>query len=362
VSAKKSPEQVRADQEAAEYATWVAVADIPYGDAIAFRPGLRGFVMPRERPPCLTSPTRRPTSSSRPATCCGRRSARRCPRTPSSVRVHRRLAGRLDPARQDHRRRRSTTTPPCRRSSRGGLLPAGVPHHEARRAGQSFNLMNFTATNLSRALNGAVTTVTGTTTTTMTQVDGPNPVNEVPCMIGYGVAGLHGPLDRLRQCRNSGNISVQLAKAPNTANIAWTAMLEKPAGAQPYSWFTAGTAAHEPPSTTSARSSPTPRSSRRSSTRSSRRRWPTTRRPTRPGDGCRAAAGRGVRRRGRPRRFRKVSRQNRAKVEDWLKVFRDWTAEEAERPTGQPTDSSDGPEAPRRPPSRSPSPRLRRSR
>jgi hypothetical protein len=39
VSAKKSPEQVRADQEAAEYATWVAVADIPYGDAIAFRPG-----------------------------------------------------------------------------------------------------------------------------------------------------------------------------------------------------------------------------------------------------------------------------------------------------------------------------------
>ena len=42
-------------------------------------------------------------------------------------------------------------------------------------------------------------------------------------------------------------------------------------------------------------------------------------------------------------RFRKLSRQNRAKVEDWLRVFRDWTADEAERPTGQPTDSSDGP-------------------
>ena len=41
-------------------------------------------------------------------------------------------------------------------------------------------------------------------------------------------------------------------------------------------------------------------------------------------------------------RFRKVSRLKRAKVEDWLAVFRDWTAEATERPTGQPTDSSDG--------------------
>lgn len=43
-------------------------------------------------------------------------------------------------------------------------------------------------------------------------------------------------------------------------------------------------------------------------------------------------------------RFRKVSRANRAKLDDWLKVFRDWTAEEAERPTGQPSDSSTGQE------------------
>lgn len=42
-------------------------------------------------------------------------------------------------------------------------------------------------------------------------------------------------------------------------------------------------------------------------------------------------------------RFRKLSRQHRAKQDDWLRVFRDWTAEEAERPTGQPTDSSAGP-------------------
>jgi dihydroneopterin aldolase len=105
----------------------------------------------------------------------------------------------------------------------------------------SFNLMNFTATNLARALNGAVTTVTGTTTTTLTQVDAPNPVNEVQCQIGY--ESLDGTVRWVgRQCRNSGNISVQLAKAPATADIAWAAMLEKPSGAQPYSWWTAGTA------------------------------------------------------------------------------------------------------------------------
>ena len=108
-----------------------------------------------------------------------------------------------------------------------------------REAQVSFNLMNFTATNLSRALNGAVTTVTGTTTTTMTQVDGPNPVAEVPCMIGY--ESLDSTVRWVGyQCRNSGNISVALAKAPSTATIAWMANLEKPASSQPYSWFTAG--------------------------------------------------------------------------------------------------------------------------
>ena len=41
-------------------------------------------------------------------------------------------------------------------------------------------------------------------------------------------------------------------------------------------------------------------------------------------------------------RFRKVSRSNRAQVKDWLAVYRDWTAEVTERPTGEPTDSLDG--------------------
>jgi hypothetical protein len=105
----------------------------------------------------------------------------------------------------------------------------------------SFTLMNFTATNLSRALNGAVTTVTGTTTTTLTRVDAPNPTNEVPCMIGW--QSLDNTVRFVaRQVRNAGNLSIQMAKAPSTADIAWTANLEKPIATQPYSWWTAGTA------------------------------------------------------------------------------------------------------------------------
>lgn len=104
----------------------------------------------------------------------------------------------------------------------------------------TFNLLNFTATNLSRALNGAVTTVTGTTTTTMTQVDAPNPQNEVPCMIGY--ESLDATVRWVaRQARNGGNMTAQFAKAPNMAQIAWTGNCTLPASGAVYSWFTAGT-------------------------------------------------------------------------------------------------------------------------
>ncbi|MGZ4617178.1 MAG: phage tail tube protein [Frankiaceae bacterium] len=111
-----------------------------------------------------------------------------------------------------------------------------------KRVGQvSFSLLSNTATNLARALNGATTTVTGTTTTTLTQVDSPNPVNEVPCMIGW--ESLDSTVRYIaRQVRNAGNLSMQMAKAPNAAQIPWTGNLEKPASAQPYSFFYAGTA------------------------------------------------------------------------------------------------------------------------
>lgn len=41
-------------------------------------------------------------------------------------------------------------------------------------------------------------------------------------------------------------------------------------------------------------------------------------------------------------RWRKVSRQNNAELVDWMVVYRDWTAEVTERPTGLLTDSSAG--------------------
>ena len=34
-----SPEELRAEEEAGEYSTWVAVAPIPYGNTLAFQPG-----------------------------------------------------------------------------------------------------------------------------------------------------------------------------------------------------------------------------------------------------------------------------------------------------------------------------------
>ena len=43
-------------------------------------------------------------------------------------------------------------------------------------------------------------------------------------------------------------------------------------------------------------------------------------------------------------RFRQVSRRNKAKADDYLVVFRDRLALDAERPTGAPSDSSSGPE------------------
>jgi hypothetical protein len=105
----------------------------------------------------------------------------------------------------------------------------------------TFMLKNFSATNLQRALNGAVSTVTGTTTTTMTKLDPPQPGQEVRCMIGW--ESVDSTVRWIgRQAINSGNIDVAMAKAPANANIPFTLNLEKPSSAQPFSWWTAGVA------------------------------------------------------------------------------------------------------------------------
>jgi hypothetical protein len=105
----------------------------------------------------------------------------------------------------------------------------------------TFMLKNFSATNLQRALNGAVSTVTGSGATTITKLDPPQPGQEVRCMIGWESTD-----STVRfigyQAINSGNIDIAMAKAPANANIPFTLNLEKPSSAQPFSWWTAGVA------------------------------------------------------------------------------------------------------------------------
>lgn len=105
----------------------------------------------------------------------------------------------------------------------------------------TFALKNFTATNLQRALNGATATVTGTTTTTLTQLDPPEVGQEVRCMLGWESVASDVRFIGY-QCINSGDISVALQKAPANANIPFTLNLEKPSATQEYTWWTAGTA------------------------------------------------------------------------------------------------------------------------
>lgn len=111
----------------------------------------------------------------------------------------------------------------------------------ARASTISTMLKSFTATNLSRAMNGATTVVTGTTTTTMTKIDPPSPGAEIRCMIG--LESLDSTVRAIGyQCINSGDIALVMAKAPANANIPFTFNLEKPAATQPFSYWTAGVA------------------------------------------------------------------------------------------------------------------------
>jgi hypothetical protein len=105
----------------------------------------------------------------------------------------------------------------------------------------TFMLKSFTATNLQRALNGATTTVTGATTTTMTKLDPPQPGSETRCMIGF--ESLDSTFRFIAyQVINSGSIDLTFDKAPSNTSIPWNAMLEKPTSTQPFSIWTAGVA------------------------------------------------------------------------------------------------------------------------
>ena len=106
-----------------------------------------------------------------------------------------------------------------------------------------FALMHFTATNLALALNGATKTVTGSAGTTVTQVSPLEPGQEVRYMWGWESVNKDVRLIAY-QGINSGDLSVNLKKAPAAATFGCTINLEKPlSGTQkPFDWFFAGTA------------------------------------------------------------------------------------------------------------------------
>jgi hypothetical protein len=111
----------------------------------------------------------------------------------------------------------------------------------ARTGTLSFQLLSVTATNLSRAFNGATTAVTGAGATTITKIDPPAIGTEVRAMIGF--ESLDSTFRFIAyQVFNSGDIKLSFNKAPATTSIPWTGMLEKPASTQPWSMWTAGVA------------------------------------------------------------------------------------------------------------------------
>lgn len=104
-----------------------------------------------------------------------------------------------------------------------------------------FMLKNVTATNLARAMNGSALTVTGSGTTTMTQIDPPSPGSETRCMIGF--ESLDSTYRFVAfQVINSGAQTMSFKKAPSNTAISWTGQLEKPSSTQPFREWTAGTA------------------------------------------------------------------------------------------------------------------------
>jgi hypothetical protein len=110
-----------------------------------------------------------------------------------------------------------------------------------RTATVAFALLSGTASNLALALNGGVKTVTGTAGTTLTQLDPPALGSEVRIMVGWESVDATVRFIGF-QCINSGDVSLDFAKAPSRPTIDFTLNLEKPSSTQPFRWYFAGTA------------------------------------------------------------------------------------------------------------------------
>jgi hypothetical protein len=110
----------------------------------------------------------------------------------------------------------------------------------ARAATWTTALAEWNKTNVTKALNGGTVTVTGTTTTTLTQIDPPDVGQEVRVMVGWqsedNTVRFIG-----RQALQTGDVSAGFRKGADNATMAIVWRFEKPsAGGAPYSIYLAG--------------------------------------------------------------------------------------------------------------------------
>ena len=103
----------------------------------------------------------------------------------------------------------------------------------------AFALLNISAANVKRALNGGALTTTGTAATTMTVYTPPKVGSEVRCMIGWES---QDSTERLiaYQCFNTAGISIARRKGAAKANIPVEFALELPLSGDPFKYVTAG--------------------------------------------------------------------------------------------------------------------------
>jgi hypothetical protein len=105
----------------------------------------------------------------------------------------------------------------------------------------AFALAQVTLTNVKRALNGGVITVSGSGATQLNTYDPPDPGAEVRSMIIWEDE-LRTQRALFRRCFNIATTSLARRKAPNNTTINFQFQLEKPASVKPYVLWTAGVA------------------------------------------------------------------------------------------------------------------------
>jgi hypothetical protein len=106
-----------------------------------------------------------------------------------------------------------------------------------------FELLNMSASNVKKMLNGGTIVVTGSGATTLSAYTPPALGSEVRCMLGWESLAADERLI-LRQCFQTGQLTIARKKGADNATLPAEFGLEALANAatQPFSYLTAGTA------------------------------------------------------------------------------------------------------------------------